>query len=439
MRNIFLCISIAFCVSLFVGGNPLFAEEQHEGHTDGDEEMYDFIVLPARGGSDDEKRAALDQKNQELQQIQAQVREQQKKLQETQAQTRTISNDLKSIDSSIKTIDLGIKSSEVLIDRLAIEEDLLFGDISSAQQEIAQKETAMADILRQMQETDSENLLFGLLKNKTLSEGIAYAQSLTDLNQNLLVTVADLQSSKTKLETSLQKTLETKEAKQVENENLKNKKVIASDLKKEKSTILAKTKQQETAYQKELRELEERQLKIAEEIEEMERQLRGQIDEGGLPKSVPGILAVPVQGIVTQEHGATRFAQRAYRGKWHNGLDFGAPVGTPVLAAEDGIVVSVEDQDRYCYRGAYGKYVAIKHGNGLTTLYAHLSLYKVSQGAQVKRGDVIGYVGKTGYATGAHLHFGVYDSSTFKIGPSNSCGPKMPIGGDLNPRQYLSL
>jgi len=69
---------------------------------------------------------------------------------------------------------------------------------------------------------------------------------------------------------------------------------------------------------------------------------------------------------------------------------------------------------------------------GLTTLYGHLSRIVVQKGDFVKRGQVIGYSGQTGYATGPHLHFTVYAKTTFYMGPSKVCGP-MPYGGDLNP------
>jgi murein DD-endopeptidase MepM/ murein hydrolase activator NlpD len=85
--------------------------------------------------------------------------------------------------------------------------------------------------------------------------------------------------------------------------------------------------------------------------------------------------------------------------------------------------------------------------NGLTTLSAHLSRYVVENGESVTRGQLIGYVGKTGYATGPHLHFTIFASNTippasagFPEGTQASrvCGP-MPVGGDVNPMQYLSL
>ena len=147
-------------------------------------------------------------------------------------------------------------------------------------------------------------------------------------------------------------------------------------------------------------------------------------------------MPIATANVLTQGFGATEFAKNGYKGKWHNGVDFGVPLGTTILAAEDGTVVAVGNQDSYCYRGAYGKFIVIEHKNNLTTLYAHLSQYIVKKGDVIKRGQVIGYSGKTGYATGPHLHFTVFAGPTFYMGPSKVCGP-MPFGGDLNPLGYL--
>ena len=111
-------------------------------------------------------------------------------------------------------------------------------------------------------------------------------------------------------------------------------------------------------------------------------------------------------------------------------------LGAEILAAEDGVVVNMGNQDNYCYRGAYGKFIVVKHNNGLTTLYAHLSGQAVKVGEEVKRGQLIGYMGRTGLATGPHLHFVVYASATYSVKQSNFCGP-MPIGGDMDPDKYL--
>jgi murein DD-endopeptidase MepM/ murein hydrolase activator NlpD len=90
----------------------------------------------------------------------------------------------------------------------------------------------------------------------------------------------------------------------------------------------------------------------------------------------------------------------------HTGVDFAAPHGTRIVAAADGTVVSAGA------RGGYGNAVEIRHGGSITTLYAHLSGFArgIRSGARVRQGEPIGFVGATGYATGAHLHY------EFKIG-----------------------
>lgn len=85
--------------------------------------------------------------------------------------------------------------------------------------------------------------------------------------------------------------------------------------------------------------------------------------------------------------------------KLHTGWDLSASSGDPIVAAADGVVVSAG------VRGGYGNAVVIDHGGGLATLYAHQSSMAVSAGQQVEQGQVIGYVGCTGYCTGPHLHF----------------------------------
>lgn len=89
----------------------------------------------------------------------------------------------------------------------------------------------------------------------------------------------------------------------------------------------------------------------------------------------------------------------------HTGTDISAPLGTPILAAADGTVTITNAIDPW--GGSYGFYVKIDHGNGLETLYAHCSAICVVSGQTVRQGEVIGYVGQTGRATGDHLHLEV--------------------------------
>lgn len=93
----------------------------------------------------------------------------------------------------------------------------------------------------------------------------------------------------------------------------------------------------------------------------------------------------------------------------HNGVDYGAPVGTPVMTTADGVVAEVG------YRGGEGKFIRIRHTSRIDTMYLHLSRYAkdIKRGARVTQGDVIGYVGMTGLATGPHLDYRVCDNGTW--------------------------
>lgn len=114
---------------------------------------------------------------------------------------------------------------------------------------------------------------------------------------------------------------------------------------------------------------------------------------GGSGPAQPGYYSNPVPG--------TRVTQGLHG---HNGIDFGAPRGTPIHAAADGVVIIAKNGG---WNGGYGNYIVVTHANGTQTLYSHMSNVIAYSGQPVSSGQVIGYVGSTGRSTGAHLHFEV--------------------------------
>ncbi len=398
-----------------------------------------------------ESKSSIDQKTQELLDITNKINENQKILEAVQGQSQTLEGEIKKINTNINQVSLGIKSSELTIDKLELEVDSLHNEISDAEKEVSLKEKAVAQILREFQKGDDETPFLIFLKNKSLAASVFEIQNLSDLSNGLSIEISNLKDAKENLSGKLTQTSNKKQNVQAEKENLKNKQLILSDTKSEKQSVLTQTKNQEKVYQQTLTELQKRQAEIASEIEIMDEELRLKIDPSALPSKRPGVLAMPIPwpwsgndklqcekkgNICTQDYGATKFAQYGYRGKWHNGIDLGVPTGTSIYSAEKGTVIAVGNSDKYCNKGAYGKFVVVKHENNLTTLYSHLSLQKVKVGDTIERGELIGYSGSTGYATGSHLHFSVFSSQTFNMGPSRVCG-LLPYGGDLNPAGYL--
>lgn len=113
---------------------------------------------------------------------------------------------------------------------------------------------------------------------------------------------------------------------------------------------------------------------------------------------------LPVAGTITSQFGH-RVDPITGEASSHTGTDIACAEGTPILAAADGTVTVANGLDSW--GGSYGYYIQIDHGGGLETLYAHCSSICVTTGQQVQSGQVIGYVGHTGRATGSHLHFEV--------------------------------
>ena len=111
----------------------------------------------------------------------------------------------------------------------------------------------------------------------------------------------------------------------------------------------------------------------------------------------------------------------------HKGMDFSAPTGTPVYSTSDGKVIRVDGR-----APGYGKHIRIDHGFGYVTLYAHLSQYNVRRGQEVKRGDVIGFVGNTGRSVAPHLHYEIRKDGV-AVNPINF------YYGDLNTEEFNAL
>jgi murein DD-endopeptidase MepM/ murein hydrolase activator NlpD len=140
--------------------------------------------------------------------------------------------------------------------------------------------------------------------------------------------------------------------------------------------------------------------------------------------SVPAVrtiaFAAPIQGYAVNSRFGLRRLSYERRARMHEGLDYAAPSGTPILAAADGRVL------RTGTSSSYGRFVEIQHANGVTSFYAHMSRIGASEGDVVVAGDAIGLVGSTGRSTGAHLHFEIRRNGQ-QINPENFLGQSFAL------------
>lgn len=397
--------------------------------------------------SPDSLKQKIEEKNAVLQNIQAQREILEDNLEQISKSQNSLKKELRAMDSNISQLNLSVRENAVIIEKLGLEIKSLEQGILDARASIVNKREAIKQLLVEMQLQQQQGILAVVLKSATLSENLEEINRIMSVNQGLQNGIVELENLEEGIKDKIEGIKLKREQEQIERTNLENRKGIVSEQKGEKERILTITKSTEEVYQEQLSALEKMQMDIASEIEAIESELRKKIDPNLIPIAREGVFALPAIGNLTQGYGNTRFARTGYKSGRHNGVDIGASIGSEIFAAEDGQVIAVGDQDKYCRKGAYGKFVMIKHPNGLTTLYGHFSKYIVAIGQHVERGQIIGYVGKTGYATGPHLHFTVFANSTLAPArpgypegtqPSRSCGP-MPIGGDLDPTLYINF
>ncbi len=148
-------------------------------------------------------------------------------------------------------------------------------------------------------------------------------------------------------------------------------------------------------------------------------------DKEALLASIPAIMPVKNENLKRMASGyGWRTDPFTKVRKFHYGMDFSAPRGTPVYATGDGRVRRADNRS-----SGYGKHIRIDHGFGYTSLYAHLYKYNVRPGQNVKRGDLIGFVGSTGRSQAPHLHYEIYKDDE-RINPLNF------YYGHLSPAEY---
>ncbi len=393
-------------------------------------------------------RLQIEEKARALQELQARREAVEKNLEEIRGSGDSLKSELNQIDATVNQLGLSIRTNEITLEKLGLEYEELGGGIVDAQRSIVNTKETIAKLFTELQRYERQSIISVIFRNVSLSESVSEVQSIVTLQGQLIGNIAKLRELQCTLAEKRTAAETNRARREVEITDLASRQRIVQDQKQEKQVLLTVTKSQEQIYQQQLDDLKQLQAAVSQEIEGIESQLRNTIDPNLLPLARPGVLLWPVNGgHLTQCYGRTPFAIKNYGSQYHNGIDIGAPVGTEVFSAADGIVINTGNQDKYrgCYRAGYGKFIEIKHTNGLTTLYGHLSEVIATVGQEVAKGEVIGYVGRTGWATGPHLHFTVFASQTLTPARGNlpegaissrSCGP-MPVGGDINPKLYV--
>lgn len=377
------------------------------------------------------RAAQLEQVNKELELTQGQ-------LNVVQNQKNTLQTQVKTLDTSIKQLNLNIRSDQLTADNLSDEIGSLQLDLREIEAGIEEKKQAIASILQELQKDDATPFVVRLIAANSLAEGFSEAHSLGNLRSQLNSDVDALSQLADQYGGTLQEVSAKKEAVAAKVESLKSRKDIVEDEKAARDALLKETQNKESVYQQKVNALKAQQEAIANEIARIEAELRSRLNPNVLPTAQRGLFGWPLETVrFTQHFGET---SSLYRGKPHNGTDFGAPIGTQVFAVADGVITAMGNNDKsLTLKYQYGRHIMIDHKNNMSTLYAHLSSFRagLAVGQSVKRGELIGYSGNTGYSTGPHLHFGVYYTPSVEFKSLPPAAGLVPVGVVLNGESFL--
>lgn len=392
-----------------------------------------------------------------------------------QKQLNVLSGEKQTLQSAIQTLDVTrsqtasqIRSTENKIASANLKLQELSLEIADKETVIAIDRATVAQSIRTMAQMDDLSTFEYLLSSRDLSDAWAAVDASTSVNEALRTHAQALSETKQVLAGQHEQVGTTKKDLSSFSIDLNTQKKALDVNRQNKQSLLSQTQSQEAAYQDLIAKKRAEQALFESELDRLEQQLEGNVDATKIPSAGSGVLAWPFSSTymancasksgvlgnvhcITQSFGNTSFSTanpQIYNGSGHNGVDFSAPSGTALQAALSGTVTDTGNTDAApgCY--SFGKWVLIKHANGLSTLYAHLSSIQVSAGQTVSTGTVIGYSGMTGYATGPHLHFAVYASDGVQVmtlaqfrGATSPCAnAKMPVApreAYLNPMSYL--
>lgn len=401
----------------------------------------------------------------QITELQNEISQLQTELNATTAQKQTLQSAVDGLNLQIKKLTTSITLTNDQIVQADNQIGTLSGTITTTQGQIGDEEQGVAQSLRNLQVADAEPLFLSLLGGGTLSSFFndeitlgSVRDGLEDNINTLLSLKTNLQTSKTAAQTKRQQ-LATLQA------NLSQQKQGLVIAQQSQTELLSETQDKQSSYQTLIAQKQSQESEFEQDLLNYQKGLTLKVDVTTLPPTGAQELQWPLPAdfmaacpsrsaalgnnkCITQFFGNTPFATQnpqIYSGQGHSGIDIGAPPGTPVLAARDGIVLGTGNTDLTCPNASFGKWIFIEHDDGLSTLYAHLGSFTVAKGDTVTTGEVIGYSDTTGYATGPHLHFGVYASSGSEISSfaSQGCPGKtytMPVGdlsAYLNPLSYL--
>lgn len=429
-----------------------------------------FYLRPVHALADavSDIQAQISAHDAQIAQLEADIASYQKQVDALGATKNTLRSTIGSLTLQAKQLasQIGVTRNKIASANLEIERITL--SIGDKETTIAADQAAIAKALRSVAEQEGVPLVAQIISSDSLAGAWRTADEALQFNRALGNDIAGLEAAKTDLAANRDQVSATKDQLVALTTDLATQKRSVDANAAAQKQLLAQTNNQEANYQRLIAQKKASEQAFEQELVSLQSQLNLIVHPGSLPKVGTGLLSWPFSAAfmnncaprsgyfgnpfcITQYFGNTPFATanpQIYSGHGHDGIDIAAPIGTAVHAALAGTIYATGNTDlvRGCY--SFGKWVMIDHGNGINTMYAHLSEIDVSKGQRVSIGQIIGLSGMTGYATGPHLHFGVYATEGTEImtlrqfrgatiGCADATMPVATLDAYLNPLSYL--
>lgn len=356
----------------------------------------------------------IDEKGQKIDELEKEIEIYKNNIATKQKEQLNLENEISLIDVRIDKKNVDIQTKETLVEKLELEITDLEGKIDEKGIEIIAEKDDLADILKKMYVYDQRTYLEIAVGEDNFSDFLVQLQYMEELEGETKSSLDHLKALKTSLEEQ-KNTLNNKKDEVIqEKEKLEGEREELDGEKAHKDQLLFDTKLDEAKFQELVEEVRQEQIQANAEIADLEKEMRLRLDEGDLTAIGGDILEgnATLSWPLNPSKGIScgfRCGDYPFR-RWfeHTAIDIRTSQGTPVAAAAAGYVAIAKN-------GGMGySYILLVHGDGLATLYGHVSQINVVPEQYVRRGEIIGLSGGTPglpgtgkFSTGPHLHFEV--------------------------------
>ncbi len=346
-----------------------------------------------------------------LDEVQNQIIQTNKKLTETKKKEKSVlgtlvktQQELEQIDHNLANLNNKIGTTEQQISVISTQVNRAESDLNDVEAQLSGRKELLNKRLRTLYMHGYQNWLIYLFGGKDFTDFVSRFETVGRFARIDINMIQSLQGQQKLIAEKKQEIVQKKQ-------ELNNQKELFVQLKDQNKQAMNNKLEVTQKKQKELESIQGSRNELEKALDELEqtsKQIEAEIrqyQEKNQTNLGTGKYIWPVRGQIVQNFG-WRIHPILRKRQFHTGLDIAVEYGTPILAADSGVVIFSG------YNGGYGKMLLIDHGSGFSTLYGHASALLVDKGQTVVKGQVVAKVGTTGLSTGPHLHFEIRKNGT---------------------------